>query len=340
MKPDRWRGWIPIRVFRAEGSYQVDWCYMGDTRFADPFFDQTIERCLRHPFNLAFRRQTPIEALAELQALAPGIPPAGFIFHLSRCGSTLVCQMLAALSQHTVISEASVIDSILRARQGTAAITDEQRIGWLRGLIGALGRLPREVESRLFVKFDSWQAVDLPVIRRAFPDVPWVFLYRDPVEVLVSHYREPGAQMVPGLMDPGWMGMGLDEAGRTPRDQYTADALAAICRAALANGEGGRYINYRDLPAALYHEIVPHFGLMLGRADLERMALAAQFDAKAPGLPFEADSETKQRAATPEIRALARGLAPQYEALERLAHRVERTGLGVAQEEELAWQNI
>jgi hypothetical protein len=53
-------------------------------------------------------------------------------------------------------------------------------------MVAALGQA-RAGETRLFLKLDCWHMRDLPLFRRAFPNTPWVFLYRDPVEVLVSH---------------------------------------------------------------------------------------------------------------------------------------------------------
>ena len=93
----------------------MHWCYLGEDRFVAPFFEQTISRHSRTPFNLPFPHVTPLAALAELQAADPGLPPTGFIFHMSRCGSTLVAQMLAALPQNIVISEAGPVDAVLHA---------------------------------------------------------------------------------------------------------------------------------------------------------------------------------------------------------------------------------
>jgi hypothetical protein len=36
--------------------------------------------------------------------------PDGFVFHMSRCGSTLVAQMLAVVPDHVVVSEAEPLD--------------------------------------------------------------------------------------------------------------------------------------------------------------------------------------------------------------------------------------
>lgn len=140
MQVDQLAGWTPIRVYWEQSSAMVDWCYSGERRFTDPFFDQTIERCLKHPSNLIFRHQTPIETLGEYHEARPGLPPTGFIFHLSRCGSTLVSQMLAALPQNVVISEAAPIDALLRSRLRDHDVTDATRVAWLRWMMSALGQ--------------------------------------------------------------------------------------------------------------------------------------------------------------------------------------------------------
>ena len=49
---------------------------------------------------------------------------------------------------------------------------------------------------------DAWQIHSLPLIRAAFPDTPWVFVYRDPLEVMVSQLARPGTLNIPGALDP------------------------------------------------------------------------------------------------------------------------------------------
>ncbi len=94
--------WMPIRVYQEQGEPMLDWAYFGSARFVEPFFEDTVAKVLRRSFSLLFRQQTPLSILDELQLLAPGVAPTGFIFHMSRCGSTLVSQMLAALPQNIV----------------------------------------------------------------------------------------------------------------------------------------------------------------------------------------------------------------------------------------------
>ena len=95
--------WAPAQIRWTPSGPLVDWCHLGDLRFADPFFEQTIERAMAHPFNLLFRRATSLAAMGE--PAQPELKPAGLIFHMSRCGSTLVSRMLAASPENMVLSE-------------------------------------------------------------------------------------------------------------------------------------------------------------------------------------------------------------------------------------------
>ena len=309
--------WTPARIHWERGYPLVNWCYLGHERFVESFFEQTIEKRLRTPFNLLFQHETILDTLIELQEAAPGIPPSGFIFHMSRCGSTLVAQMLAALPQNIVISEAGPIDAVLRTNWRDPRITPAQRIAWLRALLSVYAR-PRNGEQHFYVKFDSWHTLELPLIQQAFPDVPWIFLYRDPVQVLVSHQKQRGGQMVHGLLPPQWLGLDQSSMGAVSLDEYNARVLKRICQAALQHhNDRARLINYQQLPAAVWAEIAVHFGAGYSAADLDAMQMAAQFDAKNPGMNFAADSLDKERAATADLRQLAdHWLMPVYDALE------------------------
>lgn len=326
-------GWIPIRIYRQQSQAMVDWCYLGTQRFREPFFEQTIQQCLWQPFNVLFRHQTPIETLAELQEALPGLPPNGFIFHMSRCGSTLTAQMLASLPQNIVISEADPIDKVLRADLRDNPVTEDQRVTWLRGLVSALGRARNAGERHLFIKFDSWNILDLPLIRRAFPETPWIFLYRDPVEVMVSQIRQRGSQMLPGVLDPHVLGLDLTTARQISLDEYCARVLAAVCEAATRYYKPGaaQLVHYRNLPDAVWSPLDELFGVRYTLDEVERMRTVTKFDAKHTGLTFEQDSAAKQQLATDEIRALAeRFVMPWYHQLEALSNTI-----GVTHAEEL-----
>lgn len=309
--------WTPAHIRWEEGCPVVHWRYLGQDRFVEPFFEETIRRHSRTPVNLLSQPTTALDALAELQDAAPGLPPNGFIFHMSRCGSTLVAQLLASLPQNVVISEAGPVDAVLHANWYDPSITPARQIAWLQALLSAYAR-PRHGEQHFYVKFDSWHTRALPLIRQAFPGVPWIFLYRDPVQVLVSHQRQRGSQMVPDLLPPPWLGLDPAALNTGSLDEYGARVLQQICAAALQHLDTRvRLINYQQLPAAVWAEIAAHFGTEFSAADLFAMQQVAQFDAKNPRLPFSADTQAKEQAASPELRHLAEAcLQPLYAALE------------------------
>jgi len=317
---EKFRDWMPIRVYFREQQLFVDWCYMGAERFTEPFFDNTIGQRLRTPFNLLFRHQTPVEFLGEFCGQSPGLAPNGFIFHMSRCGSTLVSQMLAALAQNVVISEAPPIDFILRSHTKNPAITDEQRIKWLKWMVGAFWQ-KRTDEKYYFIKFDSWSILDLDLIERAFPEVPWIFLYRNPVEVIVSQMRRRGALMLPGAVGQILPSLDLTKVLQMSSEEYCARVLAQTCESAInqAENRNALMINYNQLPGAVVSAMLEHFRIDYAPEEIEQIKSATQFDAKTPQLMFTPDSETKKNEASAAAREAAeKWVNPLYQQLEKI----------------------
>lgn len=326
MHPSELRGWVPIRVYWRESQPMVDWCFMGMRSLNAPFFDQVVEGCIQEPFNLLFRHQTPLAMLQEVQAFSPGLEPSGMIFHMSRCGSTLAAQLLTAVPGVGVVGEPRVIDEVLRLSLRDPGITDEQRVAWLRALVSVLGQPRFGQEQRFLVKFDCWQVLDLPLIRRAFPQVPWVFLYRDPVEVVVSQLGRPSGRMLRGPLEASLLGLGGAEVAQMSDAAFCAHALAAFCRVALEQSTDslGCLLHYRELPSAVWASLAAHFAIPCTDADVAVLRERAQFDAKDRSRRFVDDSLSKQRVATDQMRALVdRWVGPWYGALEEV--RVRRT---------------
>lgn len=314
-------GWIPIGFEWADSQVAaVDWCFMGGMRFTDPFFENTMQRAMRLPFRVLFRQKTSVEALEERAVTHPGIAPTGFIFHMSRCGSTLISQMLAATDQNIVISEGWPIESAISADAQRPGVTWEQRLRLLQGVVRALGQSRAGKETRYFIKFDAPQTLDLPLVREAFPDVPWIFLYRNPVEVIVSHFRRRASWIIPGG-GRKVRGMRLNADSFARPDDYAADVLASICEAALRGmtEPGGMLIDYSELPEAVYEKLAAHFRCTWSEAELQLMRQAAARDAKQPERAFSADSDSKRQEADARVREIcARKLDGLYKRLSEL----------------------
>jgi hypothetical protein len=308
-------GWLPAELSWDGQRHTVTWAYVGRRRLVEPFYEDSLRRALRQPFNRLFRFRAPLSQLEHWPASLPNLKPDGFIFHMSRCGSTLAAQMLGAPPAHIVVSEAPPIDAVVRM----PGLDDAARVALLRAMVGALGQVRVPGERRYFIKLDSWHALALPLFRRAFPDTPWVFLYRDPVEVMVSQSYQRGLQMVPEFVPPAAYGLDLPDG--VPNEDYWARVLASVCAAALRDhpAGGGALVNYHQLPGAVFSTILPHFGIEWTEPEHQAMVRASLQNAKAPGFAFSPDSDDKRRAATAEIHAAcARRLDGVYRRLEDL----------------------
>jgi len=313
------QGWVPIRVFREGGELLVEWCYLGANRFTQPFFEDTIQVQLRNPFSLLFRRVTSFQALGDLYETSPVLEPTGFIFHLSRCGSTLVSQMLASLDENIVVSEPPPIDSVIREMSSDVRLSERDRISYLRWIVRALGQKRTGNETQYFIKFDCWNTLEIDLICKAFPEVPWIFLYRDPVEILVSQMRQRGVHTIPGMVGSLTPELNLTQAMQMAGEDYCAMVLARICESVLRYwpNEKGRLVNYLELPEAVTGSIAAHFGITLPLQVVERMLSTAKYHAKTPQMEFKDDTRTKQEEAGENVRQAAeRWMMPLYRQLE------------------------
>ena len=156
--------WLPFQV--ADG---VDWAHFAAAPTGPSFFANAARRALARPLNRMLRWRTGLDDFID-HAPDPLRAPDGLIFHMSRCGSTLVARMLGALADAAVVTEPAPLDAIvdlaLRGEWPQA-----RRIAALRAMVGALGRRPA---GRYFVKLNAWHALALPLFRAAFPPSPAV----------------------------------------------------------------------------------------------------------------------------------------------------------------------
>lgn len=300
------RGWLPI----ALDGHTVSWRHLPG-RCTEPFFGDTLRAQPREERRVC---HTAYERLADVgETLAPRL----VIFHSSRCGSTLLAQMLAALPQCVVHSEPPVLDDFFsRYGEQPHAIA----VPLLRRLLGALGQRRAAGETHYIVKLDCWHIPYLPLLRAAFPDTPFWFLYREPAAILASHRRQRGPQMVPNLVLPPAVGAGIEA---WDLEGYCAAVLRHIFSEALAHAGELRLLDYRQLPGVMREELLAELGLAPDAQQLEALQARAGFHAKAGNRPFGGDPQPQQ-AAPPHLPQLLAALAPLYAALE--ARRLGRSG--------------
>ena len=303
--------WTPIRLTLERPEPVVDWCDLRGIAFREPFFMQTVARWANQTAEGGAAPRpvirTVLSALEAVDGVGECLEPSGFIFHMSRCGSTVLSRLFGTVPDTVVISEADPINTFLEADPGE--LNEAALVACLRLMIRALGRKRFGEERHYVVKFSSWNVRRLALLRAAFPAVPWVFVYRAPVEVVSSVLKG----------SPGWMqlqrfpaqaehllGIPAAECERMPAEEFCARGLAGFCAAAL-DGDDGRalFVDYRDLPQAAWGPVAHHFRIPLAAEHVARMREEARYYAKdTERRPFVADGAEKSRS-TPEIKALA-----------------------------------
>ena len=297
------RNWLPSALVPAPGQLAIDWVHFGDAPLHESFFEDSLRRAKRRPINALLKVCPPLGILGKLAPADAATAPDGLIFHMSRCGSTLVSQMLAAMADGIVVSEAPPLDAIVQMTHSHPEAPLEQRVALLRGMAAALGRDRFGNRRHYVIKTDSWHSLALPLFRAAFPDTPWVFLFRDPTEVMVSQMRIRGSQTVPGTeLDPVFA---IPDPLSHSREDYIARVLNRVTQAAVDHAEigGGLFVDYADLPHAVERRILPHFGIAPDADALTAARMASQWDAKSPSFAFEPDAENKRREAGDAVRA-------------------------------------
>ncbi|HEU4769396.1 MAG TPA: hypothetical protein VFS77_18655 [Pyrinomonadaceae bacterium] len=316
------QGWMPVDAVVVDGRPGLLWMDLGDVQFTEPFFQQTVDRVRAEQRPERF---TEFDALLQLEKVLDSVEPTGFIFHSSRCGSTLLANVCRSLDDAVVLSEANAIDKVV-ARFITDAgdpVKESLYSVFLRGVVKALAQRRTGNECHLFIKFSCCSISQLQRIRRIWPRVPWVFLYRDPIETIVSNMTTV----------PSWL---IDEdhrvlayiTGVSPEaitemslEERCARSIGSFYSTAhnLANADS-MLLNYNQLSVPSLLSILRFFNVDVSNAELERITSGSRIYSKeiSGAREFTPDSDTKQKFASDLVREMAERWAIEpYNLLER-----------------------
>jgi len=248
-------GMVPVAIdpeTETGGPGKVLWADLGEHPFREWQFMYSIEALAREKaIGDAFA--TDFSILRDDRILADPIAPSGFMFHISRCGSTLTAKALARSPRHVVINQGGPLQrgfwATITSDWTRDAKPNAENLKAFRNLVLAMARRRRPEQDRSFVKFISWNTLYMDFVHRAFPDVPALFLYRDPVEVIASVLRETSAVLwAKGRRQAGFL-TGLDWRETAEMDDvtYLATCFAQYLRAAGQAPAGATLVNYTDI---------------------------------------------------------------------------------------------
>ena len=330
-------GWLPIDAVVRDGSPGLLWLDMHDVQLAEPFFQQTVARVQAETSRSETFTEFPV--VLQLEKLRPRVEPAGFIFHSSRCGSTLVANVCRALRDAIVVSEANAIEKVA-GRFTTDTDKDPVRellySVLLRAVVGAFAQKQFGNERRFVVKFSCCSVVQLAHIRRIWPAIPILFLYRDPTETIVSNL-----QNVPEwLTDPdrrlllAMLNCSAEELASLSQEELCARAIGSFFESARPLAQGPMMLlNYNQLSLPVLLSVVKFFGLNPVAQELEAVERVSRRYSKdaSSERAFVADAHDKQERASELVRLMSERWAIEpYHKLEEMRRQTEVSGSAAA----------
>jgi hypothetical protein len=282
---------VPISVDLE--AQRFEFLNLAGATFHEPFFGDTIKRARRErPRTLNFE--------VDFKDFVRGAehhrrPPEGFVFHVGRCGSTLLANMLSASGEHLIIKEPDIVSDLLagwlgacdKAARGEIELLLAAAIRYLVGAAGAANAARYRV-----LKLAAWNVRLAWFLLDLFPATPAVFLYRSPIETvasllfqrpawfdLIERPRSIQARFFPTLRDVP------DTAVLSPAALFAhawrsaADAALALPAQRLLVIQNGALIGNAE---ATIRRVLSHFRQAINPALIEAMAAARVTYSKDP----------------------------------------------------------
>lgn len=290
MRDSPLKNWIPYKLINENGQQLSQWLHTFAESYSEPFFDDTILKCKR--LNKAKSSLISVSNLSifnEWVSQLDIIDPTAFIFHLSRCGSTLVSQLLAASAENIVLSEVPFFDSLLRLPYQDNNFNSVDVSGLLADAIKFYGQRRTGLEERLFIKTDCWHIFFFQQLRQLYPDVPFILMYRSPDEVFSSHKKSRGMQAVPGLIEPEIFGFDPAAIVHHDLDAYLSAVLESILgkyNEVIETDHLSLLINYKEGPIPIIRKIASFINMDINPQALSGMQERSLYHSKKPGEVF------------------------------------------------------
>jgi len=285
------KDWIPCK-FPEKGSADVcRWLYLGDKQFEEPFFEETIYKCQGLPENSRqVRCVSGLDVLPEWAAQTEAVAPTAFIFHISRCGSTLISQLLGQQPSNIILSEVPIFDELLR--WGHRHHTMQEVLPLLKAAITLYGAKRSETHHHLVIKTDSWHIHFYKELRELFPQTPFILLYRQPDEVIRSQQKRRGMQSVQGVLEPSIFGFDKNEIDLLGLDEYMAKVIETYLAAFIEIVKTDQLalpVNYKEGMLSIVKKIAGATGITIHETEMSAMQERSTFHAKYPDQLFKED---------------------------------------------------
>ena len=282
------KDWLPYRLIEERDGAYCRWLYIGNNTFDEPFFDETISKCRGVLENSQGKRSiSQIDVLPPWSQGFDSIAPTAIIFHVSRCGSTVISQLLGLNPANVILSEVPFIDELLRL--GVRNKSVEAVTPFVGSAMKLYGAKRNSSQQNLFIKTDSWHAHFYKHYRQLYPNTPFIFLYRRPDEVIRSQQLKRGMQAVPGVLEAEIFGFDKQAITSMPLDEYMAMVLETYFEAFLKiipTDPLAIAVNYNEGMVNIVQKIAAASGIAIAENEVINMQQRMTFHGKHPKQVF------------------------------------------------------
>lgn len=310
---------MPVHLSTDSGTISIRWIDFGTSQPREPFFKQTLAS-LRSNDPVAAERTTDFSFLLEAASKSPIKQPAGVIFHISRCGSTLLTNVLRTSANVVALSEPDFLDYLLDPGGPVASMlpqadTFRARSLILNAIVSMYGStMFNASDCRLVIKCFHTTVTHLRTARLLWPDVPFIIMIRDPLQVAVSNLTRPAYWLRSRhnrLRGSRVLGITADQVAIMSPEEYCSRVIGCLCEAATQQMDNRcAVVDYSDMNPELYYKIAGFFDISLPPAkSIEMMSALLNYSKDISGSRRYEDDSSKVRSANEATRHFVKTFA-------------------------------
>ena len=159
---------LPKYLDVSDNIVSIKYAYINDKELCKDFYDD-MEYCILNDYNAD---------KTEMHG------PDFFIFHKSRCGSTLLCNLIKNVSDYVVINEPQILLQCMQLN-----VENEMKKMIMRKIVCEFAREC----SKIIIKLTSYSILFKEMLGDIFPNTKTVYITRNTLEVLKSNILKPTA---------------------------------------------------------------------------------------------------------------------------------------------------
>lgn len=246
------------------------------------------------------------------------------IFHMSRCGSTLLTRALAQSRVNVALGEPEVLNDLWAYHSGPSVSRVDSE--WasaqsnsFKHMMRLMGRKRLESYRYFAVKFPSVYCAMMKSISQLYPSTPAIFIYRQPIEVLASLELRPSSMISHRDSLLSRAAVTNNRPRSDSATEYASKLLEISMQSALESDNKYLYfLNYSKLTSANLPIILADLGLTYSNNEMNKMQNQFSFYSKADNKnqPFVDDGQIKKEGISDEAKILCEsGLDELYSRL-------------------------